>query len=329
MPLLNRQYDTIMRRYDEIRETNRHINEDHLEEVRRAIPDFEALESTITHLYAELGRCRIRRQAVPETLNRELTACRQKKSALLIEHGYPTDYLDMPYDCPICHDTGYVDGQKCRCFKKLAVSLLYHQYALEEILKEDTFAHFKIDCYSDTIKQEQDGRSARQIAQEACRAALKCAANIGEKNNDLLIYGSTGLGKTFLTHCIINYARSNDHSALYFSSADFFDLLADAAFNRFPESAAYADLIRTSDLLVIDDLGTERRNNLVESELFRVINERQTAGKTTVISTNLGPADIAAAYSERIFSRIISNYRIIKLIGEDIRLKNKLSGGNS
>lgn len=36
--------------------------------------------------------------------NRELAA---HKKALLKEHGYPEDYLEPIYECPLCHDTGY------------------------------------------------------------------------------------------------------------------------------------------------------------------------------------------------------------------------------
>ena len=329
MALLNTQYDRLMRHYDEVRERNRHIAEDRLAEIRAAIPGFSALESTITHLYAEIGRCRIRGTSLPPALERDLADCRARRTALLTEHGYPADYLEPIYDCPDCRDTGYADGVKCHCFRRLEASLLRSRFTGEENLGEDTFAHFKIECYSDTIEQGQKGPSPREVAREAYRTAILCAERIGSRQNDLLIYGHTGVGKTFLSRCIINKAREDGHTALYFSAADIFDLMADAAFNRSPDSGAYADMVRHCDLLVIDDLGTERRNNLVESELFRLINNRQLEGLTTVISTNLGPAEIAAAYSERVFSRIISHCRIIRLIGDDIRIKNKLSGGHS
>ena len=44
-------------------------------------------------------------------------ALKKQKEALLIENGYPLDYLTLRYDCPICKDTGYVDGQVCSCLK--------------------------------------------------------------------------------------------------------------------------------------------------------------------------------------------------------------------
>ena len=92
-------------------------------------------------------------------------------------------------------------------------------------------------------------------------------------------------------------------------------------YGRSEDAASYAALILRGDLLVIDDLGTELTNNYVESELFRVLNERIRSGLTTVISTNLTPGELASRYSERIFSRMMSGFRLVKLTGEDLRLK--------
>ena len=35
-----------------------------------------------------------------------------KKKLLLIKNGYPADYLDDVYSCPLCRDTGFVNGEK-------------------------------------------------------------------------------------------------------------------------------------------------------------------------------------------------------------------------
>ena len=81
------------------------------------------------------------------------------------------------------------------------------------------------------------------------------------------------------------------------------------------------------DLLIIDDLGTELTNSFVSSQLFLCINERILRKKSTIISTNLPLDRFMETYSERTFSRISSNYTIIKLFGNDIRIQKKLLGG--
>ena len=40
------------------------------------------------------------------------------RARLLASKGYPSDYDDVHYDCPVCSDTGYTkDGKMCRCMK--------------------------------------------------------------------------------------------------------------------------------------------------------------------------------------------------------------------
>ena len=81
--------------------------------------------------------------------------------------------------------------------------------------------------------------------------------------------------------------------------------------------------IFSCDFLIIDDLGTESVNSLVCSQLFHLLNERILHKKSTLISTNLSLEKFAGIYSERIFSRISGNYTMLRMFGEDIRLKKK------
>ena len=78
------------------------------------------------------------------------------------------------------------------------------------------------------------------------------------------------------------------------------------------------------DLLIVYDLGTEFTNSFVASQFFTCINERLLSRKSTIISTNLSLDTLADLYTERSFSRITSNYTMLKLIGDDIRIKKKL-----
>ena len=77
------------------------------------------------------------------------------------------------------------------------------------------------------------------------------------------------------------------------------------------------------ELLIIDDLGTELTNSFVTSQLFACLNERYIRHHATVVSTNLSLEDLRNRYSDRIFSRITSNFMLIKLTGPDIRLYKK------
>lgn len=88
--------------------------------------------------------------------------------------------------------------------------------------------------------------------------------------------------------------------------------------NKIAPSIYYAAL--SSDLLIIDDLGTETMNAMKLSELFNIINARILDSKKTIISTNLNISQIFEKYEERIASRIAGNYRMYNFYGADIRL---------
>ena len=117
------------------------------------------------------------------------------------------------------------------------------------------------------------------------------------------------------------------HSVIYFTAFQLFDILSKGVFAKDEEAIAANENIFTCDLLIIDDLGTELTNSFVSSQLFLCINERILRKKSTIISTNLPLDRFMETYSERTFSRISSNYTIIKLFGNDIRIQKKLLGG--
>ena len=114
---------------------------------------------------------------------------------------------------------------------------------------------------------------------------------------------------------------------IYFTAFDLFDLFARYTFSSSEEAKDAHANIFDCDLLIIDDLGTELTNSFVSSQLFLCINERILRKKSTIISTNLPLDRFMETYSERTFSRISSNYTIIKLFGNDIRIQKKLLGG--
>ena len=96
-------------------------------------------------------------------------------------------------------------------------------------------------------------------------------------------------------------------------------------FEKDADAIAAHQNIFDCDLLIIDDLGTELSNSFTTSQLFLCVNERILRQKSTIISTNLNLEQIAEIYSERTLSRISNNYSFIKLFGDDIRIKKRLS----
>ena len=58
------------------------------------------------------------------------------------------------------------------------------------------------------------------------------------------------------------------------------------------------------DLLILDDLGSEMTTSFVQSALYQIVNTRQMERRSTIISTNLTPGELARRYTPQIASRI-------------------------
>lgn len=326
MALQNFQYDIIMREYSRRQSQVQHVLEEHRREAFAKVPRLLEIDQTVAGLSAEKIRSMLSgKPGSVDELKEEVAALAAERTALLLGNGFPADYLEPHYFCPSCQDTGYIDGHKCACFKKAEIELLYTQSNLAEILQKENFDHFSFEWYSDTMKNEATGLTARDTAKRAYDMARNFVRDFDSRFQNLFLYGSTGVGKTFLSHCIAHDLLESSHCVLYFSAFDLFDRLAQTAFSRKSETDPGEEFILDCDLLIIDDLGTELTNSFVSSQLFLCINERIARRKSTIISTNLKLEDFSSTYSERTFSRIASNYQMIKLIGNDIRIQKVFS----
>ena len=324
MPLQNAQYDEIIREYNRRQLNHKYELDEHIEIAYSKIPRLAEIDQDIAYLSLKKARTLLGESDDDLNLKAVIESLSEERVALLWVNGFPEDYLQMHYDCPQCQDTGYIDGQKCICFKKAAVELLYDQSNIKDVLKNTDFDTFSLDYYGD----KAGDLSAHQLASIALDSAKEFIADFGTSFNNLFLYGDTGVGKTFLSHCIAKDLLNRGYCVIYFSAFELFDQLAKGTFSYKPEDAQANEPIFDCDLLIIDDLGTELTNSFVTSSLFLCINERLMRQKATIISTNLALEDFSEIYSERIFSRISSNYTMLKMIGDDIRIQQKLSGGN-
>ena len=325
MALNNIQYDTIMRDYQRTQAEHRHEQEDRIQEVFQKLPQIKEMNDQIAALSVQSARDLLSgdSMAVPR-LKKQISELGQKRRNLLRKEGYPEDYLDLTYTCPDCKDTGYIENKKCHCFRQAEIDLLYTQSNLCEVLKTENFDHFSFSYYSDQIIDTSSQISSLERIKKIYKICQNFVEQFDARFDNLFLYGDTGVGKTFLSHCIARELLNTTHSVIYFSAQDLFENFAAKRFQRNPEDIPSTDYIYDCDLLIIDDLGTEMTNSFVNSELFLCINERLVNRKSTIISTNLTLDAFSEVYSERIFSRISNGYTMLKLFGQDIRLQKKL-----
>lgn len=320
MALSKSQYDMIHRGYEEKQHKNHRIFLERKEYIYSHNPEYGQLEEKQGELSLARTHALIEGDDAKATeLKRQFKALSDRKKEILKEAGFQADYLAPIFDCPDCQDTGYINSEKCHCFRQQELSLLYEQSNIEEMISKENFSTLSYEYYrGEDLKRFED---AVNISKDFVR---------GFKNHyqNLLFYGTVGTGKSFLSGCIAKEILENGHSVIYFSSNGLFESLARHSFDTKSKETLYnfnKDLYNC-DLMIIDDLGTEVTNSFVTSQLFGLLNERNLRQKATIISTNLSLEELRDRYSDRIFSRITSNYTICKLTGPDIRIQKRLSG---
>lgn len=318
------QYDALMREYDRVRLKHKRELDERTLEIYSKIPRIKEINDSISTVSVETAKKMLLENISfsPDAVKKEIEALSKEKASLLRENGYPEDYLFMRYTCPDCKDTGYVGSNKCHCLKNSIIEILYEQSNIKEVLERENFSSFSFKYFDNTVKDSATGLTALENMHEVVKTCRDYIDNFSSEYKSLYLYGATGVGKTFLTNCIAKELIDNSYSVIYVSSIRLFDILANSTFKRdmSVSSADLAENLLDCDLLIIDDLGTELINSFTASSLFNCINERHLRRKSVIISTNLSLAELRANYSERVFSRIMSNYTLLKIYGDDLRV---------
>lgn len=311
------------------------LADDRKEEIYKAIPQIESFDEEIRKLGIKLGLCAINGDQNKDELESRLKETIRRKEALIKSKGYSSNYLDNVHECMYCKDTGYIKNEKgterCICFKRLLIKHLLRDSNVSRA--GGTFDDFDLSLYSKEVNEEkyQVNVSPRKNQEYILNRCKDFVRNFYTKKTDNLIFiGKAGLGKTFLCNSIALSLIERGIPVLYMSAPDMFSNIA-SKYSADEEERAKAyelnDLLMNAELLIIDDLGTERQTATRYAELLEILNSRELTSKKrickTIISTNLGLEDIFTFYGERVTSRIIGGFEALVFAGDDIRIKRR------
>ena len=297
------------------------------DEVYKKVPEIEEIDRKINILGIEAAKKAAlspdNSQNANEAFQQEKTALLNRKKELLKEKGIDEDVLKIKYECEKCSDTGFVNGKMCSCFAQLLMDTAYNMSGVGR--KYETFENFDFSYYSDD--KNDLGMSPRKNIENIYNTCLKFAQNMGKDSGNLLFYGNPGLGKTYLCGAIAKEVVKKGFTVMYVTASQLFKELEKERFgDEEKELSDCMEDIASADLLIIDDLGTEFSTSFTVSALFNIINTRSIDKKAVIISTNFTLEDLAAKYGERVSSRIMGEYRILKFVGSDIRILKKFRG---
>ena len=238
----------------------------------------------------------------------------KRRGEILVSLGYPADYSEIKYTCPICCDTGYEGSKLCSCFREELIKENIRSSGIGNLIEKQSFDNFRLDIYKDeAIKKEMTHN---------LNEAKKYAAEFSRDSKNLLLIGTTGTGKTHLTTAIARTVIEKGFEVIYDSAQN---VVAAFEYDRFKSGygqyEARGEKYLECELLILDDLGTEFSNQFTVSCLYNLLNTRINKGLPTVISTNLGAGELLSRYEDRIYSRILSKDTIVlRFLGKDHRL---------
>lgn len=323
MSLSNTEYDEILRSYEEKQTKNRLNADKRKEEIYGKDSRLSEIDSAIASLAVEQAEKILSgdKNALSD-MHEKMEELRREKREILKGLGCDEDVFAPSYECPDCRDTGFIDGKRCHCFRQKRIDRIYQQSNLSQILLRENFDHFSLDYYSDDpAERDESGDTPYEAAKHAVDKCYRFIESFGSEFHNLLFYGTTGVGKTYLSNCVAKALLDAGYSVVYFTAPQLFDILEQDVFGKDASAKEMRKNIDDVDLLIIDDLGTENVNSFTSAQIYRILNERMLKEKSTVISTNLQIGELRDHYSERSFSRILGVYTLIRLFGADIRLQ--------
>lgn len=283
-----------------------------------AVPRLYEIDRTLSSIGAKAMAAAMagNTQSIDE-FKKQSDALQKEKNQILSE----AEIIEPAFACPICQDTGLVNNKFCLCVKQLAKQLVFEDLSSKMPIENQNFDNFSLEYYSD--KANEFGVSPKENMIEALEEIKDYAENFPNKKKSLIFIGGVGLGKTHLSMAIINAVIEKGFGVVYGPAQNLFSQVEKEHFS-YSGSTEKLDAMLNSDLLVIDDLGTEISSSFTKNLLYNIINTRINSGLPTIISTNLSLSQLEKQYTSRVTSRIIGNFELIKFFGEDIRQQKAL-----
>ncbi len=218
--------------------------------------------------------------------------------------------IEPQYYCNKCNDSGIIDGKYCTCFIEVVNQLLKNESGFNKL---EDFASSKFDIFQDPQLMQKIYAKMKEWCLSPFNKTL------------IFISGDTGTGKTHLVKCMANELIAHNHlvvlTTAFAMNQDFLKSYSSKDLDKKNDILSkYLD----SEILVIDDLGTEIRNPYVTNNfLYQILNERKNKHLPTIITSNLDLKDLQDYYDERVSSRIIdkSTSICLQIKGADLRLK--------
>ena len=289
-------------------------------EVESKSPEIAAIDASLARTAQRIFEISA---AGPDGVREKIEALRRENEELLAERraalevlGYPGDYTEIRYTCPICQDTGYDGTKMCACMKRELTVEGFRASGIGHLIEKQSFENFSLDYY-------RSSKEDYALMEKTLEAAKEFAESVPPTYGNLLMMGGTGLGKTHLSTAIARRVIERGYEVRYESAQNVIAAYEHDRFRSGRDDEEQSRVYLDAELLILDDLGTEMVNSFSVSALYHLLNTRINREKPTVVSTNLMQEELQSKYSDRIFSRLLGEYRILLFRGTNVRYLKK------
>lgn len=277
-------------------------------------PEFYALERQKRALTLEKGKLLFEKKDTKK-IDKTLEQIEHSQEQIIKTLKIKKTDLIPHFACKKCEDTGFINGELCACVK---------QKYNNQLMKQSNI-NFDLVPYLDDYSTEIYCDEQKQHMQLVKQNLLEFVNNFTtSKIKNIVLVGSTGVGKTFLAQSVAKQVIKKGHTALLNSAFSINNIFLNSHTALTSNKMQGLNQLIEPELLIVDDLGSEPvLKNVTKEYLLLLINERNMQNKSTIFTTNLMPNNILDKYNERIFSRLFNkaNSLCINLQGEDLRLK--------
>lgn len=286
-------------------------------ELHARLPEVAAIDRELSLAGLEIFSASLSGEGYRERLDgvkRKNLELQTRRAQILRDNGYPEDYSDVKYDCPICSDTGFVDNRMCSCMREALTLAGIENSGFSELIAQQTFESFSLDYYKSSPKAYEMMRRNYEFLQSYANTFRP------RESQSILMMGGTGLGKTHLSSAVAKRVIERGNDVFYTGATDLFSTFEVQRFKTYSnEPNELIERYYECDLLIIDDLGTEIINQFTVSTLYGLLNDRLSRKKPTIVSTNFSKDDLLKKYNDRIASRLLGEYTVLFFSGTDVR----------